>query len=176
MKKDNLHKNNGGFKVPKEYFENLENRISKRTSLKAEKKLLSKTKNNSGFKIPEEYFINFENKILQKVKEAKPKRKVISLLNRKNILYFSGIAAMITIIISLPIRKESELNFNDITVSDIYTYFNEENIKLSTIEIASLLEGGDNYTETLEDELINEDIILDYLSTEDLDDDILFIE
>ncbi|WP_438712499.1 hypothetical protein ACSTS3_09250 [Aquimarina muelleri] len=176
MKKDKLHKNNGGFKVPEEYFENLESRLSKKTPFKTEKKLLSKTKYSSGFKIPDEYFVGFENKILRKVKETKSKRKVISLITRKNILYFSSIAAMIAIIISLSISKESELSFNDITVADIYTYFNEENIELSTIEIATLLESDVSYTETLEKELINEDVILDYLSRGYLDDDIISVE
>ena len=175
MKKDNLHKNNGGFKVPEEYFENLQGRLSKKIPLKAEKKLLTK-KIDPGFKIPEEYFIDFENKIFEKIEETKPKRKVISLIPWKNILYFSGIAAMIAIIISLYVNTEAEINFNEITVADIYTYFSEENIELSIAEIATLLQSDVNYPETTEEELINEDIILDYLSREDLDDEILFIE
>ncbi|WP_103070487.1 hypothetical protein [Aquimarina sediminis] len=177
MKKDNLHKNNGGFKVPENYFESLESELSKKILSDSKNTELLSNKIESGFKPPIDYFETFENELLQKIKEDESKEKgvLISLITRKNILYLSGIAAMIAIILSISISKESELNFNDIEVADIHTYISEGNLELSNTEIAMLLEDT-NYIETYEDELIDDDALLDYLSEEDLEDEIIFVE
>lgn len=176
MEKDNLHKKSSGFKVPEGYFENFESHLLTRLPFKTETKNISTTKIGSGFKIPEEYFANLENKIYQKIKEVKPKRKMVFLITRKNIIYLSGVAAMIAIVISLSTITKSKLNFGDITITDAYTYFNDENIELDNIEIATLLENDVSYADMLEKEIINNDTILDYLSTEDLDEEIILIE
>lgn len=177
MKKDNLHKNNGGFKVPEGYFEEFEHKLFDQISesTKDNDTNLS-SKIDSGFTIPEDYFTTIEDTIMNKVSKDQSKTKVRSLITKRNILYFSGIAAMIAIIISLSIHKESKLNFDDIEIADIHHYFNEGNIELSNTEIIALLDEDINYSEAFEAELVNDDEILDYLSEEDIDDDIIFVE
>ena len=175
MKKDSLHKNNGGFKLPEDYFESFESRLSKKLSSDTNEENSLPNKMESGFKIPEDYFSTLENNVLQKVIDGKPKGQLISFFTKKNVLYFSGIAAMIAILISISIPKDSELNFNDIEIADIHAYFNEENIELSNTEIATLL-GDVNYAEALEEELVDDEALLDYLSEEDLEDEIIFTE
>lgn len=174
MKKDKSHKNNDGFKVPEGYFESFESKLFEKIASDKDNQLSSKM--DSGFKIPEDYFTTLEDNILQKIDDDKPKGKLISLRTRKNILYLSGIAAMIAIIISISIPKESGLNFNSIEVADIHAYFTEEDIELSTTEIASLLDDDITYSETFEKELIDDETLLEYLSEEDLDDEIIFTE
>lgn len=174
MKKHKSHKNNDGFKVPEGYFESFENKLFEKIASDTDSQLNPKM--NSGFKVPEDYFATLEDTILQKIDDDKPKGKLISLQTRRNILYFSGIAAMIAIIISISIPKESEVNFDSIEIADIHAYFNEEDVELSTTEIAALLDDDITYSETFEKELIDDETLLEYLSEEDLDDDIIFTE
>ncbi len=174
MKKDKSHNNNDGFKVPEGYFESFENKLFEKIDSDTDSQRSSKM--NSGFNAPEDYFDTLKDTILQKIDNDTPKGKLISLQTRRNILYFSGIAAMIAIIISISIPKESEVNFDTIEIVDIDAYFNEEGIELSTAEIAALLDDDIIYSETFEKELIDDKILLEYLSEEDLDDDIIFTE
>jgi hypothetical protein len=174
VEKDKSHKNNGGFKVPEGYFESFESKLFEKITSDTDSQLSSKM--DAGFKIPEDYFATLEGAILQKINDDKPKGKLISLRTRRNVLYLSGIAAMIAIIISISIPKESELNFNTIEVADIHAYFNEEDVELSTTEIAALLDGDITYSETLEKDFIDDETLLEYLSDQDLDDEIIFTE
>ncbi len=176
MKKDNLHKNNGGFKVPEGYFDEFEHKLFDKISTRIDDDTTLGSKIDSGFIIPENYFTTIEDNVMNKVNEDQSKTKVRSLLTQRNILYLSGIAAMIAIIISLSRHNESKLNFDDIEIADIYHYFNEGNIELSSTEMIALLDEDISYTEAFEDELINDDEILDYLSDEDINDDIIFVE
>ncbi|WP_271784005.1 hypothetical protein [Aquimarina algiphila] len=176
MKKDNLHKNNGGFKVPEGYFEEFEHKLFDKISRRTDNDSMLSSKIDSGFTIPEDYFTTLEDNVMNNVSETPTKTKVRSLITKRSILYFSGIAAMIAIIISLSTYEESKLNFDDIELADIHHYFNEGNIELSTTEMIALLDEDINYTEVFEEELANDDEILDYLSEEDIDDEIIFVE
>ncbi len=175
MKEKNLHKNKSGFTVPKDYFDSFENKLSEKLSLNIEKEGLTNN-SDTGFKVPEDYFDTFQDSIIQKANPKESKGKVVSLITRKNLLYFSGIAAMIAIVISLSINKESELNFDDIEIADIHTYFSEGNIELSSSEMFALLGEETDYVETFENELISDEVLLDYLSEEDLEGEIIFTE
>ncbi len=174
MKKDNLHINKGGFKVPEGYFEDFEAKISKKLTSEMDGDQFLDTQIESGFKVPEEYFNTLSDELSQKLNPRKG--KVVSIFSKRTILYVSGIAAMIAILISVSINKHPELNFNDIEIADIHTYFSEGNIELSDTEIASLLGEDMDYSETFEEELINDETLLDYLSDEDIADEIIFVE
>ncbi|GAA4276130.1 hypothetical protein [Aquimarina mytili] len=176
MKKDNLHKNNGGFKVPDNYFERLENKLSEKILSENNSDDVLKSRINSGLKVPEKYFDSIEDRVLQHIEPQKTNRKVISLFTRRNLVYVSGIAAMIAIIFSISINKEKSLNFNDIDIADIHAYFDEEGIDLTATEIASLFDENTTYEETFEEEFINDDDLLEYLSNENIEDDIIFLE
>ena len=83
---------------------------------------------------------------------------------------------MIAIIISISINREKEFNFDNIEIADIQQYFDEGNIELSDSEIASLIDEDLSYSETFVEETLTEENLLDYLSEEDLDDEIIFVE
>ncbi len=177
MKKNNLHNDKSGFKVPENYFTSFEEKLSKAISSEGSEKFLLETTKKSGHKVPEGYFDTVEDEILQNTIGVKPKSKVVSLFSKQNILFISGIAAMIAIIISLSINEESKLNFDEIDIADLHSYFDDGNIELSDQEMASLLGEELSYTETFEDDLVNDEDLLDYLSEEDnIEDDIIFVE
>ncbi|MBQ4821808.1 hypothetical protein [Aquimarina sp. MMG016] len=172
MKKDNLHTNDNGFKIPEGYFDNFEKKLMNHIDAD-----MSKNTSETGFKVPDDYFESLEDGLFQKISNEKPKGKVISLFSKRNIFYFSGIAAMIAIIFSVVVTKQSDsLDFNTLAIADIQAYYDEGNIELSSIEIASLLEEEVNYLSPFEEKSISDDALLEYLSDEDLDDEIIFSE
>lgn len=129
MNKNNLHNiKKTGFKVPEDYFDNLENTIFSHVKLKEQA-------TNSGFKTPENYFETLENKIINTVSKNKTS-KVISLFSKRNLVYISGIAAAILLLFNLSIfQKES--NWSRLNTKTVENYIIDE--QMSSYEIASLL-------------------------------------
>ena len=124
------YKNNNPFKVPKGYFNILE------------EKLLEKTKinlNACGYKTPKDYFNKLEKEIIKKtskISKDKNNKKLISPL-----LALTGIAVSITLFYNIftsknPIIIEKEEVFEDFVES----YYLED---LNTYEIISMLEEND---------------------------------
>ncbi|WP_298311688.1 hypothetical protein [uncultured Aquimarina sp.] len=213
MKKNNLHNDKKGFKVPKNYFDNFEEKLFEKISQENENSSLLSDTRSSGLNVPDNYFDTFENqlmeklnseekeasilvdriktglttperyfenveeKILQKTITAHKETKVVSLFSRKNILYVSGIAAMIAIIISISIHKENDsFNFDNIDVADIQEYFEEGNAEFSDAEIAELLDDETNLTDAFGNTELSEEELEDYLSDEELTDEIIYVE
>jgi len=121
---------NPGFQVPKDYFEHLEASIISHVNLKEKV-------SDPGFTVPKDYFKNIENDILTKVNKKEPV-KVISLFNKKNLIYISGIAAAILLLFNLPtlntevtyasLSTETVENFvlnEDYSANDLATLFND---------------------------------------------------
>jgi hypothetical protein len=130
--KTNLNNIKGsGFKVPKDYFHDLEAKIMSNTQLKS-------SVPTSGFEVPDTYFENLEDVILNKVK-TKP--KVISLFSKRHLIYVSSMAAAVVLLISVFNRPQEEFNFDAIETASIENYLFEEG--LAKHEIASLLSEAD---------------------------------
>ena len=161
MPKNKLHKiKNSGFKLPDDYINKLEDQIMGHIKIDEAK--------TSGFNIPENYLDSLEDSILEKV-SGKENTKVISLFDRKTLIYISGIAAAILLMFALGVfnnvdpysQLDNELVENYILAEDISSY-----------EIASLMTDEelieDNF---IENEFIQEnleDYLLDNLDIEDL--------
>lgn len=163
MKTNKIHNiTNSGLKAPKDYFNNLEDRVM------AEIKLNEVT-NNSGFKTPEGYFDSLETRVLSKVSE-KETTKVISLFNKQSLIYISSIAAAALLLFNLSIF-EKETSWDNLDIDSVENYILEENV--NTYEIASiLLDDGDfledNFTSLDFNEEAMEGYFLENTSMEDL--------
>ncbi|MHA7057613.1 hypothetical protein ACWGOQ_0010370 [Aquimarina sp. M1] len=214
MKKNNLHTNKGGFKIPENYFETFEKNLFEKISLEDDeisllpdkvslglkepdgyfdafenrlmKKLNVEDNQNSfnisdnintGFAVPEKYFENVEEAILQKKVNPNQDTKVISLFSQKNVIYLSGIAAMIAIIISISINnKNHSFSFDTIDIADIQEYFEEGNVDLTNAELASLLTEETSLLNTFgEQEISNEELEF-YLYNEEIAEEIIYVE
>ncbi|GAA3516286.1 hypothetical protein GCM10022393_32900 [Aquimarina addita] len=170
-------KNN--FKVPGNYFNDFDDKLLSR--LNNEELTLSENLKN-GLSVPENYFENVEKLILEKTtsskKEHNKESKVISLFSRKRLLSVVAVAATIVIIFSVfttPTETKS-LDFNDIAVADIESYFDNDETQFSEIDIASLLDTETNLTDVFNDTDISDEVLLDYLSDEQLENEIISIE
>ncbi len=162
MKQDKPHTNNSsGFKVPKGYFEGLEDEILNTVKLK-------KKVNDSGFKAPEHYFDSLEDTILDNVSEKSP-TKVIPLFRKAPLIYASAVAAAVILLFNLSIFK-SEPTFDTLDFETLESYVLNENI--GSYDIATLLSEDDlideNFIEYQTEDHTVEDYILDHLDVEDI--------
>lgn len=162
MKKNNSHNiKRTGFKVPEDYFDNLEDTILSHVKLE-------ELATNSGFKAPENYFENLENQIIDKVSD-KETSKVISLFSKRNLVYTSGIAAAILLLFNLSIfQKKSK--WSTLDIETVENYIIDE--QMTSYEIAYLLSDE----QLIEENFINHDFndenieayLLDNLDLSDL--------
>ncbi|MFH4967350.1 hypothetical protein V8G61_04010 [Gaetbulibacter sp. M240] len=130
MKKNKLNTiKKTGFKVPEDYFNNLEEQLLSAAKLRDKNP-------SSGFGVPDGYFETLEERIMQQVPEAQDS-KVISLFRNKYVLYTAGIAASILLLFNLSIF-DHQTSWEDIDTETAENYVINENI--GTYEIASLLE------------------------------------
>ena len=117
-----------GFKTPKDYFNNLENRILSEVKLKD-------GATQTGFKLPDAYLDTLEDDILNKViLEKRP--KVIKLVSKRNLVYMSSIAAAILLLFNLSIF-DSKPTFDSLDTETVENYIIDEG--LDSYEIAALL-------------------------------------
>ncbi|MEN3324377.1 hypothetical protein VP395_11615 [Mariniflexile soesokkakense] len=153
MKTNKIHNiKTTGFKVPKDYFNSLEDTIISEVKLQ---EILSEP----GYKVPDNYFDSLEDKIINIVKPQK-ETKVIKLFTWRKAVYTMAVAASLILMINIFFNN----NTNNITIENIETasienYFLNEDLEPS--EFASLF--------TKED-LLDVRIIHDGYSSETLED------
>lgn len=148
-----------GFKVPKNYFDGLEDSIMDQI-------ILQEKVSDHGFKTPDDYFESLEDKIMEK---ATLKPKVITLFTKRNLIYASSIAAAIVLMFAI-FNKNDTISFEDLEAATIENYLFEEDI--STLELASLFTEenliDDNYIESELTEDGIEEYLLENSTIEDL--------
>lgn len=147
-----------GFEVPKGYFQNMEDKIMDATKLND----ALHNMNDTGFKAPEGYFNTLEDVVLTKIKDNK-NPKVISLFNKQTLMYISGVAAAILIMLSVFWNK-NDLSIDTIEAELVENYIIDQGI--NTYEIASLLTEDNNDINIdieLFDETFNDNSLEDYL-------------
>jgi len=153
-----------GFKIPTGYLEEFEDSILKFASLKEKV-------SDSGFSIPEGYFDSVESKILSQIPE-KESRKVISLINKKSIIYATSIAASLVLMFNL-IDFNTKIDINSIETSTIESYLNSEDF--DSDELAALLIDSDFLDDSFDTMNFSEEAIEDYVY-DNLELDDLYIE
>ncbi|AYN67785.1 hypothetical protein D1013_10595 [Euzebyella marina] len=128
-----LNKNNP-FNTPKNYFEGFEEKLFEKLSSSE-----STLPEDDGFAIPKDYFDSFEGRLLDTL--AEEKSKVISLRsNYRNYYYIAAsIAAILLIAIFIKLGVSDEPTFDDLANSEIDAYFENNDIGLTSYEIADVI-------------------------------------
>lgn len=162
MSKKTIHNiKTTGFKVPKDYFNNLEDISLTEIKLKTQFE-------TTGFKTPNNYFNTIEERVFSTILE-KLQVKIVSIARKKQLLYLSSIAAVITILVSVFIVNNNS-NWGKIDYETVENYMIEEDF--SSYEIASLLTNDDlnelNFTKYHLNETLIETYLLDHLEINDL--------
>ena len=120
-----------GFKAPKGYFTNLEDRII--DEIKLDNAL--KKGNESSFMMPDGYLDGLEDVIMSKL--PKEETKVVSIFRRSNLVYLSGVAAAILILVAVFVNTGNSLNLETLDDEMVESYIIDEGI--DTYELAALL-------------------------------------
>ena len=144
MNNKNLHNvKKSGFKVPQNYFKELEDSILAEAKLKG---LVS----DSGFKTPKGYLDNFNVTV-------KKETKVISIFSKKNMLFVSSVAAALVLFFSLNIFDNSPLSYNDLDTTTVDNYILDETEigDLTTLFQDNELSEGQFIDYTISDETLN---------------------
>ena len=158
-----------GFSTPKNYFNGIEENLFVELSVK-------KLPKKKSFEIPSNYFEKLEDVILTKVSSETPKEtKVISF--SKRVLRFVPVAAAASVLLFIGINyftlQNSTTTFDDITVADIESWYENGYQSIDNDELAMVLETTDfnendflnassetdleNYLQTIDSsELVNE--------------------
>lgn len=163
MKQKGLdHIDHSGFKTPENYFEGLEDRIYSQAKLKDQI-------SDSGFKTPENYFDTLESRLLPQI-ESNKETKVLSLWNKKTIVYISSIAAALLILLYFNPSGTKD-TFGGLDNATVDSFILDE---IDSSDLAALFTDSDLSEAEFIDYQLNDDTIDLYL--EDLDDNDLIIE
>jgi hypothetical protein len=157
MQKDLNNIKNTGFKVPKDYFNTLEDTIL--SKIKAESIL--KNIDSPGFEMPNGYLDTLEDTVFNTLPK-KENSKVISLFSKKNLIYISGVAAAIVIMFGF-FWNNTNASEMELDYEMVESYLIDQNI--SSYEIASLLteEELSNIDSEIMNEAFNDEDMEDYL-------------
>ncbi|APG59736.1 hypothetical protein [Christiangramia salexigens] len=121
--KKSTYSDSSGFKVPQNYFENLENQLMHRINTEEKAELTSR---NSGFNIPEGYFDSLEDRIMSEA--GRDKSRVISLFRREYFYYAAAVAAVLIIMTGNFFQVDGSsnpLNWESVEISAIENYIDE---------------------------------------------------
>lgn len=164
MYKNLKHIKSTGFKTPKKYFDNLEDKIMQ--SLALDETL--KSSKNTGFSAPEYYFGTLEDRILNSISQKNNKTKVIKLPSKQHIIYALSVAA--TIIILLAIFIPNQPSFENLNNESVENYMYEE--ALNNEDLAALFSLEELNNLTITDQIYTDESLQNYIlenaSIEDL--------
>lgn len=150
---------NNPFKTPDSYFEEFSDTLN--TRIKEDKLKLSK---EHGFTLPEDYLESLNCNIQKKLT---PKESKVIQLNpyKKYYLVVASTAALALLVFGINWNRGQETpSWDDIANTDIESYFDTNDIGLSSYEIAEVMPVDDlEITDFLTSEL-SEEHIVDYLN------------
>lgn len=159
-------KKDKSFKNPEGYFEGFTDKLLDKIANSKESTLPKK----DGFKVPDGYFNDLHKNIDQKLNQKET--QVVPLRSYKKYYYAAAsIAAVILVVFGLQWNNAKDITFEDLADADIEAYFEDNELGLTTYEIAEvLLVDQLQINDILEEQLDGENII------EYLDDNIDDIE
>ncbi|WP_066224867.1 hypothetical protein [Formosa haliotis] len=156
MKLKDLHNdNNAGFKIPKDYFNNLEDTILN------EAKMQTKV-TNTGFKVPENYFDTLEALIQTKVNTKQDTK--VRTLRIKPWVYAASIAACLMLMFTLTFSKSKTTSFSALNTETLESFIINED--LNTSEMATLIIDTDIFQNEILQEAISDSSIDYYVENE----------
>ncbi|APG64240.1 hypothetical protein LPB136_02150 [Tenacibaculum todarodis] len=149
-----------GFSTPENYFEGIEDAVF--TTLSSEI-----IPNEHKLEVPSNYFETLEDRILAKVSIEKKETKVISLRERMLQIIPTAAAASVLLFIGLTYFSNSTVTFDDITITDIDFWYDNNNENISSSDLAMVFEASDFEENILSENSIEEDSLEEYLNAVD---------
>ncbi|WP_047547735.1 hypothetical protein [Psychroserpens sp. Hel_I_66] len=154
MKHNKLNtKKTSGFKIPKDYFSQLEEEILNEISLKNKAE-------TTGFIIPDNYFETLDQEIANKL-TAEHNAKVFPLFNWKKVMYATAIAASLVLMFNIFYNTSNPVTFDSLETASIENYLEQEDY--TSYELSEFLTAEELNTTSFTDTEISEETIKDYL-------------
>jgi hypothetical protein len=179
-----------GFKVPIDYFDEIENdvisklnteKFSKRNNFnvpndyfnEVEDIVVAKLKaeaiqKNDATIIPDNYFDKIEDKVFNKLKSEK-KSKVITLKKFTKFIAPIAIAASLLLLVYLNTTSK-KYTFDSISTAAIESYFENGGNDVDVLSIASLYTEDELKNEEIFDSTVTDSVVVNYLSEENLEE------
>lgn len=164
MKKNKLASHfKPGFKVPKNYFEDFEAKMTR--AISQEQTFGEQYIGKPGFAVPKNYFKTLENQVLAKVERSEPRGMIISLFRKNKFYAAAGVAAIFIGIISTLLLKPNSLNsWDSVELSALEEYIDQESIDFNLNEITSFIYEDGYVLDNLNTSNLSDDAVFDYLS------------
>ncbi len=163
------HKNK--FKTPEGYFESFNERLFARLETEEGEPNTDFLPQKDGFGIPEHYFDTVYPSVQSQLEKRAP--KVISF-NRYRTFYYAAAAVAVLLVLTLGWNwnNSPDLNFEDLASTDIEAYFENNEVGLSSYEIAETVNLEDISITDFTEKSLQEESILEYLDehVEDVED------
>ncbi|MFB9052916.1 hypothetical protein ACFFVB_07465 [Formosa undariae] len=161
MKLKDLHNNNNsGFKIPKDYFSNLEE------SILNEAKLDAKVPSH-GFVVPDHYFDNLEDTIYKKATSKSTSK--VRTLHVQPWVYVASIAACVMLMFTLTFSEKQSNSISSINNESLESFILDED--LNTSEMATLITDSVLFGREILNNAISDATIDNYIEREiDLED------
>lgn len=176
MKKNKLpYQQEPGFKVPPNYFEDLEEALMRKVT--QDKAGMDNYKGAPGFVVPEEYLQQLEEQVLLKVEQDQNKEKVISILKLPKLYYAAAVAAILVILLSTGIFNSTVPVFtiDSVELSALEDYIDNGYLDLTFEEISTYITEEGNPIENFNASALSDEEVLNYLN-QNVEDPGLLIE
>lgn len=161
--KKDTYQQKSGFKVPDDYFQNLEARLL--NVVKEGKTVSENFSKTSGFTVPENYFEKLDDRILSGIETTPETSKVFTLLTKQQLIYAVAIAAVFIGIISTiflqPIQTGS---MESMELSALEDYIDEGYVDFNLTEISSFMYEEGYSPERFTTTNFNSEAVLEYLN------------
>ncbi|TBW28976.1 hypothetical protein [Gramella sp. KN1008] len=154
---------NSGFKVPKDYFDNFEERMMRKLE---EQEAVKLPVTQSGFAVPDGYFDTLEEKILQKTKDSTP---VISIFRKEYLFYAAAVAAIFILMLGNFFQTTSDqpVGWGDIEISIMENYIDQGYemgfIDLNTSDYSDLILKDGKLIDDSDFYSVNPETVMDYI-------------
>ena len=158
---DKLNKNSG-FKAPEGYFDDFVDKLRQRIS-EEDATVPNLDNGKKGFKVPDHYFETLNERIASKLKKGQP--KIITLKPyKKYYLAVASVAAILLMVFGFYWTASShDITFNDLASSDIESYFENNDLDLTTYEIAEVIPIDELEINDILSDKIDDETIIEYL-------------
>ena len=157
-----------GFKVPDNYFQELEAKLLESITSQVKATRFTAVKRKPGFTVPANYFENLEAEVLRKTGSNLEKGKIIKLWDRKEVLYYvAGIAAVFIFIISTVLWKPSQTQIHTLEGIELTTlekYIEEGYLDMNYNEISAFISEEEFYINHMVTSDLNEEDVFEYLN------------
>ncbi len=158
MKEDHDNK----FKTPEGYFDSFNERLMARLSEEEDivSDIIPKT---DGFGVPAGYFETVHDAVSSRLQRKGT--RVIALRSYRAIYYAAAAVAALLVLVAVWNRNTtSQLGFEDLAGTDITTYLENNDLGLSSYEIAEVVDLEEVSLSDIMDTQLEEEVILDYLN------------